>query len=169
MKGKNIILLGLMGSGKSTVCAKISKKYKLNFLDFDDFIEREQEMSVADIFSQYGEKYFRELESELILKISNFENYVISTGGGIVENFENIEKLRKTGILFYLEATPETLYSRIKDDNTRPLLFCDNPLLKMQELYEKRCKKYALADFKIDVNEKTPEEIAKEIYEKFKN
>ena len=142
MKNKNIILMGFMGSGKTTVGKILSKDFMYKFFDTDTEIEKKTGMTVSDIFDKYGESRFRELEIEVVEEISEEENAVISTGGGIVLNECNMKNLCKKGYIVYLEASSEKIYDNLKDDTTRPLLANLNSqqekLKKIQELLSKR-------------------------------
>lgn len=161
---KNIVLIGMMGAGKSTIGHLLDKKLEdFSYLDMDREIEKLAKKHIEEIFSQDGEPHFRELEHKLIQKYSNYHNQVIATGGGIVENPENIELLKKNGVIFYLKASAQTLYERVKKTTHRPLLKHQNPKEKIKELIKKREPFYKMADFKIDTDEKELMEIVKEI------
>ena len=97
---KNIILIGFMGSGKSTIGRKLSEKYGLKHIDTDWYIEKEQNMKISDIFSKKGEEYFRNLETELCEKFSKESGNVISTGGGMIKNPKNMAFLKENGIVY---------------------------------------------------------------------
>jgi len=164
---KNIVLVGLMGAGKSTLGKALSEKLSFEFLDTDEIITQEQNLAITDIFSQFGENYFRQLEKNLVLKLSDFENKIISTGGGLVQDIENLNNLKKNGFVVYLQASVETLYSRIKDDNKRPLLQVDNPLEKLSEILIAREKNYKLANFIINTENKTIDYIVNELIREY--
>lgn len=154
------------GSGKTTVGEALALTTGLNFYDIDFLIEKKVGKKITEIFSLYGEKYFRDLETETINEFLNLkENFILSTGGGIVEKEENLSILKKIGKVFYLEITPELIFDRIKNDTTRPLLLNDNPMQSLIDLYQKRHIKYEKADFKIDAS-KSLNEIMNEIIEK---
>ncbi|MDD3150869.1 MAG: shikimate kinase [Candidatus Gastranaerophilales bacterium] len=165
---KNIVLIGLMGSGKTTIGKLLAQKLGLNFIDTDSIIEKEANKTINEIFENYGEELFRKLESNTIKEISKREEKVISTGGGIVENPENMQNLRKNGIIVYLEAGPKELYERIKGDNNRPLLK-NNPKDTLKNLFEKRSPLYKQADIIVNTEHKESYEIINEIIEKYKN
>ena len=168
MKKNNIILTGLMGSGKTTIGRAYSKRYNMSFIDLDEFIEKNENKKINDIFKKFGESYFRRLESQAISDISSYKNFVISTGGGILENEENIKRLKEIGYVIYLKSSVETLYGRVKNDDKRPLLNCANPKDKLKELLEKREKNYLKADFVINSEQKI-DKIIEEINEKIKS
>ena len=159
---KNLVLLGMMGSGKSTIGNLISKKLKLKFIDIDNVIEKEANMNIAEIFSKKGENFFRNLEEKITIKSLEFSNVVISLGGG---GFIN-EKIRKEVITnnfsFWLNWNNTTLFNRIKNSYKRPIAFylSNQELL---ELIEKRKKIYSKADFEINCNKLSKTEIVKKI------
>lgn len=162
MSKKNVILIGFMGCGKTTVGRELAKKLNFRFIDTDYMVQKEEDKSIEKIFDLFGEQYFREIEKNVCYKASNFKNCVISTGGGVIKHEENIVNLRKTGIIIYLRATPERIYENLKYDNRRPLLknkdkfkaICDL-LYKRVHLYEK------YADITIDINDNSPFILAK--------
>ena len=160
----NIVLTGLMGAGKSTVGKLLSKQLKnYTFVDVDEVIVDLEEMSIPEIFAQKGEPYFRELEKKVVSELSEEENLIIALGGGAYEDETNRENLAENGDVFYLKSTVERLLSRIKDDNSRPLLQCDNPKGKLEELLEKREPNYLKADYVIDTESLSISEIAEKI------
>jgi shikimate kinase len=166
MNKKNIVLIGLMGAGKTTIGKMLSQKLETEYVDIDTLIERESKKTINKIFEMYGEVLFRKLEAKAIKKISKYSNQIISTGGGAVETPENLENFKKNSILVYLYAPPEELYKRIKDDHNRPLLKTGNPLQTMQKLFKKRQDFYNQADIKIETVNKKSYEIVDEIIEK---
>lgn len=119
----NLILIGFMGCGKSTLGIQLSYRLRKPFLDTDRRIEERQGSSISDLFSEKGEAFFRGLETDALkeLLLENTE-YVISTGGGIILNPKNREILKELGTVVYLKVSPQTVYGRLKHDKTRPLL-----------------------------------------------
>lgn len=163
---KSIVLVGMPGSGKTTVSDILAKKTGLPLIDTDNIIEQKQGKTISEIFKNDGEAYFRHLESELILELDNCA--IISTGGGMVQNPLNMDNLKEIGIVFYLNLTPEIIYSRIKNETHRPLLLKADPLEELKNLYNKRDEGYKRAHFIIDADDE-PNKIADkviEIYEK---
>ena len=153
-KGKNIILIGFMGSGKTTTGLKLSYKIHMPVEDTDKLIESKQGKSISDIFAQDGEEAFRQMETELLREIAG-RNYgrIISVGGGMPVREENRALLKQCGKVFYLRAKAETIYDRIKEDTTRPLLQCADPLAKIRELLAERAEAYeTCADVILDVD-----------------
>lgn len=163
---KNIILIGYMGCGKTTVGKNIAKLTKHIFTDTDELIVAQQNRSISDIFEKDGEDAFREMETALLEKMiaDGNDSLVISTGGGMPVREENQKLLRQLGTVIYMRVKPETVYERIKGDTTRPLLQCDNPLERIREMIKSRGPAYeAAAEFIIDVDNLTQQEAAEEI------
>src|SRR5690554_180913 len=121
-KLKNIVLIGFMGTGKSTIGKRLAEKLNMKYIDIDQYIEDKHGMSISDIFSNKGEPYFRELEKEAAKELSNLTGTVIATGGGIVLNTENIENLRRNGIIICLKADVDTILRNTSSSHNRPLL-----------------------------------------------
>ena len=163
---KPIILIGYMGSGKSAIGRALSADLKLPFFDTDEMIESSEGISINEIFATKGEEYFRNLETSLLedLVKKSKEDIILSTGGGMPIRKENAELLNRLGMVFYLNAKPETIYERVKHDTTRPLLKCENPKEKIDSMIKERGPKYeACAYFKISVDEKSILDIVGEI------
>ena len=118
---KNIILIGMMGAGKSTIGHLLDQKLSdFFYVDIDIEIEKEAQKHITQIFAENGEEYFRKLESRIIKKFCAYHNQVISTGGGVVEKIENMLEMKKNGILFYLKASPKTLYGTSQKEYNTP-------------------------------------------------
>jgi len=165
---RNIVLIGMMGAGKSSVGHLLSAKLQdFQYVDVDEAIERNEKMTIEEIFAVVGEAHFRELETKMIAKLSNYHNQVIATGGGAVENIENIELLRKNSVIFYLKASIDELFERVKLSSHRPLLKTTNPKQKLRELMDRREKYYLKADFEINTENKQLIEIVDEILDKY--
>lgn len=162
--GKNIILIGMMGSGKSTIGRLLAQKIEnFDFVDTDEEIEKTAKMTIPEIFIDYGESSFRELESGTIKRFCAHENQVISTGGGCVESIENIEALKESGIIFYLKASVDTLFERVKHTDDRPMLYDEDPRKKLKMLLKRREPLYQSADFVIDTENKSQDDIVSEL------
>ncbi|MBR1737051.1 MAG: type II 3-dehydroquinate dehydratase [Firmicutes bacterium] len=164
---KNIVLIGFMGCGKTSVGKKIAEIMGIDFIDTDEKIVMETGMSINDIFRKYGEDYFRNLENKLCEQIAESkEPLVIATGGGIIKNSDNAQILKENGKFIYLSADADKIYQNIGDDETRPLLMGGNKRLIIERLLEERLPMYyEYADIIFDTNEKNVEECAKEIVE----
>ena len=164
----NIVLIGFMGCGKTTVGIKLSYHMRMAFLDTDKLIEKEQEKEITEIFAQDGEAYFREMETQLLEELIETESgKIISTGGGLPVQAKNRPLLKKLGTVVYLKVKPETVYERLKDDDKRPLLQCEDPLQRIRTLMAQRESAYAdAADVIVQVDGKDFDTIIKEIEEK---
>ncbi len=165
---KNIVLTGFMGTGKTEVGRILAGRLGYSYLDADTIIEQEQNMTITEIFQRYGEPYFRDVEADVIKRLSNYDRVVISTGGGAVLRNENMDNLRKKGIIVCLTASPETILKRTSKDSSRPLLQVEDPLKRIKELLEFRRPYYERSDIMIDTEGKTPLEVAEEIIERIK-
>jgi shikimate kinase len=160
-KLKNIYLVGFMGSGKSTVGKLLAEKLNIKFIDVDTEIEKKEGKKISEIFREKGEKYFRELEKKEIENLTKKTDLVVSTGGGLGANLENMKKMKKTGTVIWLDVPLNLLLERCGNDQNRPLL--QQPFEKLKKLYEDRKKVYSMADVHIKINTQTPQEIVKEI------
>lgn len=161
---KNIVLIGFMGSGKSSVGMALSKDLNMQYISTDDIIEEQERMKIEEIFKTKGEKYFREKEKEVIKEVSHLKGCIIATGGGIVLNWENVENLKKGGKIFFLKAKPRVIYERIKEDRTRPLLNVPNPLSAIRRILKARMPLYMeAADYTIDTSAISIEEVVEKI------
>lgn len=167
---KHIILTGFMGSGKTSVGIRLSYRLRRAFGDTDRLIEREQGKTVSDIFAQDGEEAFREMETQMLRKLAGLkEPQIISTGGGLPVRAENRPLLKALGTVVYLRVSPETVYERLQDDTSRPLLQCADPLGRIRELMEAREEAYRdSADVTIEADGKCFDVILEEIEEKTK-
>ncbi len=160
---KNIYLVGFMGTGKSTVGRILSSKLNREFIETDEVIERRERIKISDIFSQKGEAYFRKLEKEVLKNISREHNLVVSCGGGIVIDKDNVSLMKETGTIICLEADDRTIYERVKKDKTRPLLNTPNPIEKIRSLLNARDEFYKRADVFIDTTGIVPDMVAVKI------
>ena len=164
----NVILIGFMGCGKSTIGKRLSYVLRKPFLDTDRMIEKKEDMTISELFDRKGEEYFRDMETACIKELMEESGeYVIAVGGGIVLREENRRLLKKLGKVIYLRADADTIYERLKNDNTRPLLQGDNPREKIRTMMAQRWDIYEEASqFVVDVDGKEFEDILKEIGEK---
>ncbi|WP_042271949.1 shikimate kinase [[Clostridium] dakarense] len=161
-----IILVGFMGSGKTVVGKKLSKKLKLKFVDMDEEIEIKSNSSVEKIFEEKGEEYFREKESNLLKELLSKENVVISTGGGIIKENKNCELLKKEKCVIFLDANEQTIINNVSYDlNKRPLLKDSYNLHEtINNLLSQRYKRYnKIAKIKVNVNNKNVDEVVSQI------
>jgi shikimate kinase len=162
----NIILVGYMGSGKTTVGKHLAMLLDYTFVDTDEMIEEKEQRTISDIFANSGENAFRDMETELLkqLKADNKDKLVISTGGGMPLREENRRLLNDIGDVVYLKASADTIYDRIKGDTTRPLLQCANPKEKINNMLLQRGPIYEeCASIIIKVDGSKQSEVAQEI------
>ena len=131
-------LIGLPGSGKSTVGRQLARRLRLSFYDSDRVIEDRLGSSIKDLFALEGEERFRELEASVIDELTQIPNAVLSTGGGAVLRSLNRVNLRLRGQVIYLKSTPEELARRLKHDTHRPLLQVEDPLKRLRDLFKLR-------------------------------
>lgn len=144
----NIVLCGFMGSGKTVVGNELSKIMGRKFVDTDELIEKDQGVAVKAIFAAHGEEYFRELEFECCKNVAELKNCVVSTGGGALTFDRNVEVLKESGKIVFLDASFDVICDRIGNSNNRPL-FRDRD--KARELYNERKSKYlSAADYVVD-------------------
>ena len=160
----NIALVGMMGSGKTTIGKLLVEKLKcFSFVDTDELIIKSQNMQICDIFDKFGENYFRKKEEEVLYSILQYDNNIISTGGGIVLSKINLNLLKQKTLMIYLSADAHTLYLRVKNDNSRPLLQSGNAEEKISNLLMQRKPLYEQAHFTIDTTNKSTDIIVNEI------
>ncbi len=161
---KNIIITGFMATGKSVVAKQLAQKLGMKYIDMDEVIEERQGMSISDIFSRYGETYFREEENKLARELSLKENKVIATGGGTMIYLENIKYLSRNGIIICLWCSPEVIEKRLdQEKNQRPLLKDDYSLSKINFLFNKRKRVYEDYMLKVDTTNLSVEEVVHKI------
>lgn len=149
----NIVLSGFMGSGKTTLAGALSRELNMRSIDIDRYIEEQQGMSTNDIFAEYGEKAFRDLEHLAVKELCQKDNIIISTGGGTILNSANTKLLKRNGVVIYLDVTVETVMRRLASDHSRPLLQRDDKESAVTELLNGRLPIYkAAADVIVDAN-----------------
>jgi len=167
MKTDNIYLIGMMGSGKSTVGQLLSDKININFLDMDQELERLMDMSIKMIFSEYGEKRFRMIESTFFREISKAEQLIYATGGGIILEKSN-RKIIKDGVAIFLDCSIEQLINRVKNDKKKRPLLNSNIKNNIMDIYNKRYTLYKeCAHHTIDTTGLNSNQVIKEIMQCF--
>ena len=160
----NIFLIGFMGAGKSTISDYLKNALAMDVVEMDQCIVERQGMSISDIFETYGEEYFRELETNLLIEMQSQSNVVVSCGGGVPMRERNVVEMKKNGRVVLLTAKPETILERVKDNHDRPLLENNKPVPFIADLTEKRRAKYeAAADIVIETDGKSELEICEEM------
>ena len=160
----NIFLIGFMGVGKSTVSDYLSKILASPQVEMDQVIVNKEHMSINKIFEEYGEEYFRNCETNLLIELQKKNNQIVSCGGGVARREINVREMKKNGRVVLLTASPETILERVKDSDERPLLRGRKNTEYISELMEIRRPKYrAAADIIVDTDHKNVEEIAEEI------
>lgn len=166
----NIVLIGFMGCGKSTVGIKLSYRLRRIVEDTDKLIEKKAGKSISEIFKEDGEPCFRQMETECLEELLNSkEEKILATGGGLPIRRENHALLKQLGCVVYLRISPECVYERLKNDTSRPLLQCEDPLEQIRSLLAKRAPVYEeAADLVVDVDGKDMEQIIAEIVQKLK-
>ena len=149
---RNIFLVGFMGTGKTSVGRALAAKLTWEFVDLDELIEKRQQRRISDIFAVEGEAFFRKLEKEALKDVSLSGMQVVSCGGGIVIDNNNIVLMKQNGVLICLSASPEAIYARTKGSLNRPLLNVPDPVARIRELLAQRRRYYALADETVDTS-----------------
>ena len=164
---QSIVLIGMMGAGKSSVGQCLSRRTDLALYDIDRIVTASFGMSIPEIFTKHGEKKFRQAETEALCCIRTEEQKIIITGGGIVLRKENIEILRSQGVIVWLDADEETLYARASRKQNRPLLHTKNPRRAFSQMLRARRLLYAkIADIRVDTSVLTKQEVAVAILSK---
>lgn len=162
----NIVLIGMRGSGKTSVAKILAKKLNKDCFDIDQLIAKQTCMSIASLVDQYGWDYFRRAESEITKDIAQKDNVVISCGGGVVAQSQNIQILKQNGKIFWLQVSVPTLLARIGYDTNRPSLTGKSQKEDMEEVFKNRYDLYKnAADVSIDTEKLTKEEVVQKIFE----
>ena len=160
----NIVLIGFMGECKSTISEFLKNAFAMDVIEMDQIIAEREGMSISDIFEVYGEQYFRDLETNLLIEMQSRTNVVISCGGGTPMRECNVVEMKKNGRVVLLTAKPETILDRVKDSHDRPLIENNKTVSFIAELMEKRREKYeAAADIVIETDGKDELQICEEL------
>lgn len=161
---ENIFLIGFMGAGKSTIARNLKNTYGMRLIEMDEQIEAREGMRISRIFEVYGEAYFRRLETELLEGLQREDNTVVSCGGGVPMRPQNVEAMKKSGKVVYLSADAETIYKRVKNSHSRPLLEGNMNVDYIQSLLQQRMPKYlAAADVTVATDGRSADEICRDI------
>ncbi len=160
----NIVLIGFMAVGKTTIGKSLKGIFGYSLFDVDSVVEKEERIPIAEIFNRKGEEYFRSREVEVAKKLLSRNNNIISTGGGLFLNEEIRNMALKNNFVVFLDLDIKEVYNRVNRNNRRPLAK-GKSLEELKTLYEKRLPYYLEANVRIDTNNKTPKQIAEEIKE----
>jgi len=163
---KNLVLVGMMGSGKTLIGKIISKQTKLKFIDIDNKIEEKEKMKIAEIFKKKGENYFRECEEEITLSCLKNEKQILSLGGGAYINTNIRRECKKNSFSFWLNWKKDVIIKRINGSKKRPLAVTLSET-DLEKLINERAKIYSLADFTINCDQLKKNEIANKIIKKY--
>ncbi len=163
----NIVLIGYRGAGKSEVAKLLAKSLKMKSLGVDNEIVKKAGLSIPEIVEKYGWGRFRDMESEVTLQLSQLDNIILDTGGGVIERSENVETLRKNALIFWLQASVDTIVARIESGTERPALTEGKSFTEeVTEVLAQRSPKYAeAAHYKISTDDKDPAQVVAEIVE----
>lgn len=164
----NLALIGFMGTGKTSVGRLVAESLGFEFLDTDELIQSRTGRTIADIFAQEGEPAFRELERLVVKELSARERTVISTGGGLPTNAENMTALKSFALVVCLWAGPEKIWERVRHQSHRPLLHDADPQKKINDLLEARKPFYQQADVLMNTEQRSAREVAQQIALQFK-
>lgn len=159
----NIVLIGFMASGKTSVGRRVAKRLGFRFMDSDHFIESEQGCTISEIFEKQGEAAFRALETALLHRLRRLDNYVLATGGGIVTTPGSLPLLKEVGAVVFLKADPEDILRRLENDKRRPKVQGGDLRTKVMNLLAGRMPLYEQADLIIETIGKTPNQVAGEV------
>ena len=160
----NLYLIGMMGSGKSVTGKKLAQFLKGSFVDLDDVIEKKNKKSISEIFAGEGEPFFRDQESEVLNEVASQDKLVVATGGGVILRPENVDRMRASGRIIYLEASLDVLWKRVQEKRNRPLLKSASPQTKLKEIFLSRQPIYeTVSEFQIATDGLSPETVAKNI------
>ncbi|MEN6347971.1 MAG: shikimate kinase [Syntrophomonas sp.] len=161
---KNIVLIGFMGTGKSSVGLKVAEKLKMSFVDMDREIEKVTGLSISNLFRRYGEIRFRSEEKLMARRLSQQKNLVIATGGGVVLDEENIQLLRESGLLICLEASPVDILARVnRKKGSRPLLKKNTTVEDIEEMLRAREPLYSCTNYRVSTTDKDLYSVVNEI------
>ena len=168
-QSRSIVLIGMMGAGKSSVGRCLHRRTGLALHDTDEIVATKFAMSIPEIFDEHGEKKFREAETEVLRRVRTEEQTIIITGGGIVLRKENVEILKRLGVIVWLDGDEETLFRRASRKRNRPLLQTKNPRKTFSQILGARRPLYAnIADIRVGTSVLTDEEVAVAILAKLR-
>ena len=163
----NLALIGFMGAGKSSVGRLLATHLHFRFVDTDEMIESRAGRSIADIFSQVGEEVFRGFEQQILIELAKMQKTVISTGGGLAANDENLASLKEHSLVVCLWASPDVIWERVHSQSHRPLLRGPDPMSKIRELLAKREPYYKKADVLVNTEMRSIKEVTQQVLHQF--
>jgi shikimate kinase len=167
--GRSIVVIGMMGAGKSSVGDCLARLTEFALHDTDEIIASNIGMSIPDIFAKYGEDKFREVETKALRNLAKMRQAIIVTGGGIVLRDENVDLLKRLGVVVWLDGDEETLFKRASQSGNRPLLQGKNPRKAFAQILQARRHQYAkVAHLRVDTSPLTDEEVAVAILSKMR-
>ena len=168
---ENVVLIGFMGVGKTSLGKLLAAKLGRPFVDLDEKIETDAGMSIPEIFARYGERFFREMEKKAVREICTRRNIVIATGGGTVKDAENLRLLKNSGVIVCLTTEPEEIFRRTARKGERPVLDAraEDRLATIRKLLAERQEFYSQADYQVDTTDWSPLQIVNEICEYLKS
>jgi len=164
----NLALIGFMGTGKTSVGRLLAEQLRFEFLDTDELIQSRTGRTINDIFAQDGEPAFRELERQVVDELATRQQTVISTGGGLPTQPENLTKLKQHALVVCLWTAPEKIWERVKNQSHRPLLHAADPQQKIRDLLAARAPFYRQADVLVNTDQRSAREVAQQIAFQFK-
>lgn len=163
MTDKNIVLIGFMGTGKTSVGRVLARRLRRRWVDLDRRVETKEKKRIFEIFEQRGEVYFRKLEKDAVEEVARLKRTVITTGGGVVMDTENMDRLEHNGVVVLLEASPVTIYSRVSRSKHRPLLHGEDPMGHIIKLLEQRKPLYERCHHRVATDGLTSSQVASRI------
>lgn len=162
---RNIVLVGFMGTGKTTIATALANKLGLQYVSTDSMIEKREKRTINEIFTKSGEDYFRDVERDVVREASGLENAVVDAGGGVVLRDENMAALKSTGVVICLTADADIVMERTKKYKHRPLLNVEDPKLRIKNMLAKRAPFYAKVDHTVDTGKFTARQVVDKIIE----
>lgn len=169
-KKNNIVLIGFMGTGKSSIARQLKQLYQMEVVEMDEVIAAQEGMSIPEIFAQKGETYFRELETKLLRELQQRDHLVISCGGGAALRPQNVAAMKKNGYVFLLTASASTIYERVGQDTNRPVLNGYRSADGIRTLMESRRRSYeSAADYILSTQELSARALAEKIMQQFQH
>jgi len=165
---KNLVIIGFMATGKSSVGKSVARRLGFNFLDTDSMIETRLDRTISDIFANEGEAWFRNYEHKLVLELKDYSSFVISTGGGLGASQTNLNSLKQHALVVCLWATPELIWHRARKHSHRPLLQDPDPLGKIRSLLQIRAPVYKQADVLINTDRRPIRTVVQHVVMQFR-